>query len=102
MGKTLTRAEISERLSSEVALSRNKANEILEDIMEEMIQGLVYDGYLKLSSFGSFTVRQKSERIGRNPMTGIEAEITPRKTISFRPSHLLKKRVVKVNAADQT
>ncbi|AIL12715.1 integration host factor subunit alpha [Candidatus Paracaedimonas acanthamoebae] len=93
--KTLTRAEISEAIAENVGFPRHRSMELLEQILEQMIVGLVEDGELKLSSFGSFNVRQKNNRIGRNPKTGKEVMITPRKTISFRASHILKEGVLK-------
>jgi integration host factor subunit alpha len=93
--KTLTRADISEQIAVRTGLPRQRANEILEDVLEEMIQGLVKEGNLKLSSFGSFAILSKNNRIGRNPKTGQEVMIMPRKAISFRASHILKERVLK-------
>lgn len=91
--KTLTRTEISDALANRVGLPRGKAAEILETILEEMIQGLIENKSLKLSSFGSFTVRSKNNRVGRNPKTGKEVMIEPRQTISFHPSATLKEKV---------
>ncbi len=93
--KTLTRAEISEAIAENVGFPRHRSVEILEQILEQMIVGLVKEGELKLSSFGSFNVRKKNNRIGRNPKTGKEVMITPRQTISFRASHILKELVAK-------
>lgn len=92
--KTLTRTEISDAIADRAGVSRGRANDILETVLEEMVQGLIHDGSLKLSSFGSFTVRSKKNRVGRNPKTGEEVMIEPRKTISFHPSSFLKERVV--------
>jgi integration host factor subunit alpha len=91
---TITRSEISEKLAKALSIPKQKANGILDFVLKEMIESLVKDGELKLSSFGSFMVRQKKTRVGRNPKTGIEVMITPRKSISFRPSHLLKEKVI--------
>lgn len=93
--KTLTRAEISDVIAESVGFPRHRSMEILEQILEQMIVGLVKEGELKLSSFGSFNVRKKNNRIGRNPKTGKEVMITPRQTISFRASHILKELVAK-------
>ena len=93
-GSTITRSEISERLSKAVTVPKQKANAILDIVLDEMIKSLVKDDELKLSSFGSFSVRQKGTRVGRNPKTGIEVAIKPRKSISFKPSHLLKEKVI--------
>lgn len=91
---TITRAELTEALHQRVGLPRQQANEVLESTLTNMIQGLVGEGFLKLSSFGSFSVRSKNDRVGRNPKTGQEVTITPRKAISFKASHILKDRVV--------
>lgn len=93
--QTLTRAEISEHMAVKVGISRQRATKILEDVLEEMIKALVTEGHLKLSSFGSFTILHKKNRIGRNPKTRKEVMITPRKTVSFRASHILKERILK-------
>ncbi len=93
--KTLTRVEISEKICEQAGLPRQQANEVLEGVLEEMIVGLVKEGSLKLSSFGSFEIRKKNDRLGRNPKTGVEVMITPRKAVSFRASHILKERVLK-------
>lgn len=91
---TITRSEISEKLANIINVPKQKANGILDIVLNEMIESLAKEGELKLSSFGSFSVRQKETRVGRNPKTGIEVMITPRKSISFRPSHLLKAKVI--------
>ena len=93
--KTLTRAEISEQIVNKCGLNRLIANKILEDVLEEMCIGIEKDQLLKLSSFGSFSLRSKKQRVGRNPKTGKEVVITPRSTISFHASNILKSRVLK-------
>ena len=90
---TLTRADIVDSLVREVTLPRHQATDFLEASIEIMSGALVEEGLIKLSSFGSFNVRQKAKRIGRNPKTGKEAVITPRKVISFNPSHYLREKV---------
>lgn len=90
---TLTRADIVDSLVREVTLPRHQATDFLEATIEVMSGALVDKGLIKLSSFGSFNVRKKSKRIGRNPKTGKEAVITPRNVISFTPSHYLKDKV---------
>ena len=97
--KTITRTEISEAIADKVGFSKQRANQILETVLEEMIQGLIKDGQLKLSSFASFNIHKKNNRIGRNPKTGQEVMITPRKTISFRASDILKSRILKGNGS---
>ncbi|MFN7709632.1 MAG: integration host factor subunit alpha [Holosporales bacterium] len=91
--RTLTRQELTDVLAVRVGLPRQKAGELLEAALDQMVDSLVKDGELKLSSFGSFAVRSKRARVGRNPKTGTEVTITPRRTISFRASHILKDRV---------
>lgn len=90
---TLTRADIVDSLVREVTLPRHQATDFLEASIEIMSGALAEEGLIKLSSFGSFNVRQKAKRIGRNPKTGKEAVITPRKVISFTPSHYLREKV---------
>lgn len=95
--KTLTRIDLSEAVFREVGLSRNESSDLVERVIELMSDALVDGGQVKISSFGTFSVRAKSERIGRNPKTGEEVPITPRRVLSFRPSHLMKERVADGN-----
>lgn len=92
-GKTVTRAELSEAVYQEVGLSRNESADLVESVLSELSDALVRGESVKISSFGSFSVRQKGERIGRNPKTGEEVPILPRKVLVFRPSHVLKNRI---------
>lgn len=92
-GKTVTRAELSEAVYQEVGLSRNESADLVESVLAELSDALVRGESVKVSSFGSFSVRQKGERIGRNPKTGEEVPILPRKVLVFRPSHVLKNRI---------
>ena len=85
--KTITRADIAETLYQEVGLSRKDSGEILDMILDEIALELAKGNSVKLSSFGTFSVRNKNPRIGRNPKTGVEAEICSRRVISFKPSH---------------
>lgn len=93
MSRTMTRAQLSESIYQEVGLSRNESAELLEMVLGEISSALVRAETVKISSFGSFSVRQKGERIGRNPKTGDEVPILPRKVLVFRPSQLLKARI---------
>lgn len=93
MSKTLTRADLTEAVYRNIGLSRNESADLVEDVLEEMSTCLESGEEVKLSSFGTFSVHSKSERVGRNPKTGVEATITPRRVLSFRPSHILKDRV---------
>ena len=93
MSRTMTRAQLSESIYQEVGLSRNESAELLEMVLGEVSTALVRGETVKISSFGSFSVRQKGERIGRNPKTGEEVPIRPRKVLVFRASQLLKARI---------
>ena len=93
MSKTITRQNLADAVYHEVGLSRRAAADLVDSVLEEVTQSLAQTGEVKLSSFGNFTVRAKAERIGRNPKTGEEVPIAPRKVISFRPSHILKDKV---------
>lgn len=92
-GKTVTRAQLSEAVYQEVGLSRNESAQLVESVLEEIARGLVSGSVVKISSFGSFSVREKGARIGRNPKTGEEVPILPRKVLIFRASHVLKERI---------
>ncbi|MBT6138486.1 MAG: integration host factor subunit alpha [Rhodospirillaceae bacterium] len=91
--RTVTRAQLSEAVYQEVGLSRNESSDLVESVLDEVVDALVRGEVVKISSFGSFSVRQKGERIGRNPKTGDEVPILPRKVLVFRPSHVLKNRI---------
>ena len=90
-GKTITRADLVEVLREEVDLSRKECAALLESVLDEIAICLIEDDPVKISNFGSFIVRQKGERMGRNPITGEPYPIAPRKVIVFRPSQKLKK-----------
>ena len=96
---TVTRAQLSEAVYQEVGLSRNESADLVDSILDEIGQALVQGESVKISSFGSFLVRVKGERIGRNPKTGQEVPIKPRRVLVFRASHVLKDRVNKGNGA---
>lgn len=91
--RTITRADLGETVYQEVGLSRNESAELVETVLSEISDALVRGDMVKLSSFGSFAVRQKGERIGRNPKTGEEVPILPRRVLVFRASHVLKDRI---------
>ncbi len=93
MGETVTRAQLSEAVYQEVGLSRNESSDLVELVLSELADALCRGEMVKLSSFGSFSVRQKGERMGRNPKTGEEVPIRPRRVLVFRPSHVLKDRI---------
>ena len=94
---TLTRMDLSEAVFREVGLSRNESAQLVETVLEEMSDALVRGEQVKISSFGTLSVRSKSARIGRNPKTGEEVPINPRRVLTFRPSHLMKDRVADGN-----
>jgi len=91
--KTVTRAELSEAVYQEVGLSRSESSELVESVLEEISTALVRGEAVKLSSFGSFSVRDKGQRIGRNPKTGEEVPILARRVLVFRASHVLKDKI---------
>ena len=91
--KTLTRMDLSEAVFREVGLSRNESADLVESVLNHVSDALVRGEQVKLSSFGTFSVRDKNARVGRNPKTGQEAPIPPRRVLTFRPSHLMKERV---------
>ena len=95
--KTLTRMDLSEAVFREVGLSRNESAQLVEAVLQHVSDALVAGEQVKISSFGTFSVREKNERIGRNPKTGQEVPISPRRVLSFRPSHLMKQRVAEGN-----
>ncbi len=92
-GKTLTRAHLAEAVYQEVGLSRSESAQLVDSILTEIGDSLVEDGIVKISSFGTFSVRRKGQRIGRNPKTGEEVPILPRRVLVFRPSQVLKDRI---------
>ena len=95
--KTLTRMDLSEAVFREVGLSRNESAQLVEAVLEHMSDALVDGEQVKISSFGTFSVRDKTARVGRNPKTGEEVPINPRLVLTFRPSHLMKDRVAEGN-----
>ncbi|GAN88243.1 integration host factor subunit alpha [Komagataeibacter intermedius] len=90
---TVTRATLAEQIYDQVGLSRHESADILEDILERMARTLETGDTLKISGFGTFSVRQKGQRTGRNPKTGVEVPILPRSVLVFRPSQLLRAHV---------
>ena len=90
---TVTRAHLTEAVHEEVGLSRNESADLVESVFGEIGHSLEQGETVKISSFGSFYVRDKGERVGRNPKTGDEVPILPRRVLVFRPSHVLKERI---------
>ncbi|MGH7043007.1 MAG: integration host factor subunit alpha [Acetobacteraceae bacterium] len=91
--KTVTRAQLAETIYAEVGLSRNESTALLETVLERIADHLEAGESVKISGFGTFSVRQKGRRIGRNPKTGDEVPILPRRVLVFRPSHAMRARV---------
>ncbi len=92
-GKTVTRADLTEAVYQEVGLSRNESAQLVESVLELVAGTLAKGEPVKISSFGTFSVRDKAQRIGRNPKTGEEVPILPRRVLVFRASHVLKNRI---------
>ncbi|MEE2746032.1 MAG: integration host factor subunit alpha [Pseudomonadota bacterium] len=92
-GQTLTRTQLSETVYQEVGLSKNESANLLESVLGKISETLTSGENVKISSFGTFSVRSKGERVGRNPKTGEEVVISPRKVVIFRPSQSLKLRI---------
>lgn len=93
--KTVTRADLCEAVVAKIGLPRSEASDVVESILAEISGALVEGQNVKLSSFGSFLLRDKRARMGRNPKTGENVPITPRRVLTFRPSHVLKDRINK-------
>lgn len=92
-GNTLTRADLAEAVVQRVGLPRNESAEIVELVLKEIATSLEHGESVKLSSFGSFGIRRKAQRMGRNPKTGEEVPITPRRVLVFRASAIMKERI---------
>jgi len=92
-GRTITRADLCEAVYQRVGLSRTESAALVEAVLDEISDSLVRGENVKLSSFGSFVVRAKNERIGRNPKTGEEVPISPRRVMVFKPSNVLKQKI---------
>ena len=100
VGRTLTRSQLSEAVYQEIGLSRNECSELLESVLNKVSETLTKGESVKISSFGTFSVRSKNHRIGRNPKTGEEVPILPRRVLVFRPSQVLKNRVSRHQVVD--
>ena len=104
MDKTTTRSTLSEAVFKNVGLSRNESANLVDSVFSEILTSLIKGDDVKISSFGTFIVRDKKERIGRNPKTGEEVPITARSVVTFRASNVLKSKVNtknKVNTTEQ-
>ena len=90
---TVTRADISEAIYKEIGLSRTESSVLIESILDHIADALIKGELVKISGFGTFNVRDKAERMGRNPKTGRQVPITSRRVLTFKPSNVLKDRV---------
>ncbi len=90
---TVTRAHLAETIYTQVGLSRNESAALLESVLARVARALEEGQSVKISGFGTFSVRQKGRRVGRNPKTGVEVPILPRRVLVFRPSQVLKAHV---------
>ena len=99
--KTLTRADLYEAVYTKVGLSRTESAALVEMVLDEISLCIERGETVKLSSFGSFVVRSKAERVGRNPKTGIEVPITPRRVMVFKPSNVFKARINGISVSDE-
>ncbi len=91
---TLTRANLAESVQQELGLSRSDSNKLVEDVLETVICALEEGQDVKIATFGTFSLRDKKARVGRNPKSGVEVTITPRRVISFKASNLLKNKIL--------
>lgn len=92
---TLTRADLAEAINRKLGLSRTDSLGMVEAILDRMTGALEDGENVKISGFGTFLLRDKGQRVGRNPKTGIEVPITPRRVLTFRASQMLKDRIAK-------
>jgi integration host factor subunit alpha len=92
-GRTVTRAQLADAVYQEVGLSRSESAALVDAVLDQVAEALIRHGSVKISSFGTFAVRQKGQRVGRNPKTGEEVPILPRRVLVFRPSQVLKTRL---------
>ncbi|MFM9827524.1 MAG: integration host factor subunit alpha [Sphingomonas sp.] len=95
VGGTLTRADLAEALHKQVGLSRIDSAKLVEQILVHICDALSKGEQVKISSFGTFVLRDKGERVGRNPKTGVEVPIAPRRVLTFRASQMMRERIVK-------
>ena len=91
---TLTRADLSEKIHTEIGLSRAESAGLVEQVLGHMCGALTEGQNVKISGFGSFILRDKGERVGRNPKTGVEVPIAPRRVLTFRASQMMRDRIV--------
>ena len=92
-GQTVTRADLCEAVYQKIGLSRTESSKLVDGVLDEIFDAVAGGENVELSSFGSFVVRDKGERIGRNPKTGVEVPIEPRRVMVFKPSNVMKARI---------
>jgi len=100
-GQTITRADLCEAVYQKIGLSRTESSKLVEAVLDEICDAVARGENVKLSSFGSFVVRDKGERIGRNPKTGVEVPIEPRRVMVFKPSNVMKARINGLNGTGE-
>ena len=100
-GHTVTRADLCEAVYQKIGLSRTESSKLVEAVLDEICDAVARGENVKLSSFGSFVVRDKGERIGRNPKTGVEVPIEPRRVMVFKPSNVMKARINGLNGVGE-
>ena len=93
MTKTLTRADLANGVYREIGLSLSESTQLVDTVIDEICDALANGDQVKLSSFGTFKLRRKKQRVGRNPKTGVEVPISPRTVLSFNASNILKQKV---------
>ena len=96
-GKTLTRANLAESVCRKIGLSRTESAQLVETVLDKICETIVRGEIVKLSSFATFHVREKNERVGRNPKTGEEVPILPRRVVAFKASNVLKSRILRAH-----
>lgn len=99
---TLTRMDLAEAVFREVGLSRHESAQLVESVLGHVSDALVRGEQVKISSFGTFSVRDKNERVGRNPKTGEEVPILPRRVMTFKASNVLKNRILREHQSGKT
>ena len=100
-GQTIARADLCEAVYQKIGLSRTESSKLVEAVLDEICDAVARGENVKLSSFGSFVVRDKGERIGRNPKTGVEVPIEPRRVMVFKPSNVMKARINGLNGVGE-
>ena len=95
MSKTWTKSDLIEKIQLEIGISLSDSSKIFEEITEEILSSLEHGNDVKISNFGTFSVKKKKSRLGRNPKTGVEAKISSRKVVTFKPSSYIKEKITK-------